>query len=214
MSAYVRSAEIVRRLQLELPIEVELPDPWTGEPFVVKRSNILAMLTIDSHNLVFEAQPIPPLFAEAGRAARAAEYQAELAEIRYRKWKAQKAAECRKNAPEKKTAKGAKAVRQGPTGDEITAFYQLHEDYEEMSGASARYRALAGLFSDIRLAFKLKGELQQTQTYLTSAHEKVMRQDDNLDRLKEIESLEVEAEKVIAASGSAKAAADYAAQNT
>jgi len=210
MPAYVRAHEIVERLKLSLPVAVELADPWTGEPFVVQRDNYLAVLAIDSHNLVFEAQPIPPLYAEAGRAARAAEYHAELAEIRYRKWKAQRAAELREKQPAKLTKAGKPAARQGPTGDEISAFYQTHEDYEEMAAAPARFRALAGLFADLRAAFRLKASLQETQSYLNSAHEKVLRQDDNLDRLREIEGLEHDAAEVITASGSADAAAKYA----
>jgi hypothetical protein len=212
VSAYVRSSEIVERLKLDLPVEVTLPDPWTGEPFTVKRENYLAILCIDSHNLLFEGQPIPPLYAEAGRAARAAQYQAELAEIQYRKWKAQRSAELREKAPEKKTASGKPAAKQGPTVQQIENFYRTHEDYEKMASASKRFEALAGLFQDIRNAFSFKSKLQHDQTILTGAYEGVVRKDDQLDRLREIEALEADAELVTSASGSAEAAAEYVAK--
>jgi hypothetical protein len=179
-----------------MPVNVTLPDPWTGEPFTVRRENYLAILTVDSHNLLFEGQPLAAFMAEAGRASRAATYQAELAEIRYRKWRSQRATECRQQKSEKK-----------PSEKAVEEYYRSHKDYEEMASQSKRFEALSGLFSDLRDAFREKSRIQHDQTYLTGAYESVERADENFDRLQEIETLEEEAEKVMDASGSAKAAA-------
>jgi hypothetical protein len=203
MSAYVRSQEIVERLRLELPMKLELPDPWTGEPFQIDRRNYLAALVIDSHNLVFEGQAIPALYAEAGRAARAAEYQAELAATRFARWKAQRVAEC--------LSKAEQAKEKRPTDKQTEAFYRTHDDYEKLASAGPRYHALAGVLSDVREAFRLKSKLQHDQVVLLGAYENVMRVEGELDRLSEIEVLEREAEDVIAKSGSAKVAAEVAA---
>jgi hypothetical protein len=202
VSAYVRSSEIVERLKLRLPVEVTLPDAWTGEPFTVRRDNYLAILTIDTHNLLFEGQALSPLMAEAGRAARAAQYQAELAEIRYRKWKAQRGAELRENLK--------KANEKAPTKDAVETFYRSHDDYEKMASEPKKYEALAGLFSDLRNAFHVKSKIEHDQAYLTGTYESVERADAQFDRLREIETLEEEAEAVLAASGSAAVAAAYA----
>lgn len=212
MSAYVRSRDIIERLKLEMPVQVTLPDPWTGAPFEVRRDNYLAILTLDFENLPFEGQSLAAFYAEAGRAARAATYQSELAEIQYRKWKAQRAAECADKMPEKKTASGKPAAKQGPTKDEIEQFYRTHEDYEAVASAAARYRALAGLFEDVRKGFELKQRTHETSQRMSGSYERVIDAEGRLDRMDEIENLEREAAEVIANSGAAEAAA-IAAKN-
>ena len=209
---YASSAEIIRRLKLEMPISVTYVDPFTGGPMTMHRENVLALLVVDTHNLIIEGQACAALYAEMGRFARAATYATAQAETKYRKWKAQMRHECAANTPEKKTAAGKKAAKQGPTGDEVETYYRMHKDYEEIANAPHKLAAQAGLFEDLRWAFKLKAETHNDQTKLLGGHERTMRMDDSNERLTELESLQREANDIIAASGSAAAAAAIAAQ--
>jgi hypothetical protein len=202
MTAYVRSHEIVERLKLAMPAHLTLIDPMSGESFEIHRDNYLSMLVIDSHNLLFEGQPLPALYAEAGRACRAAEYAHDLAEVRYKRWKAQRAAEFRDKRKEGK----------GPTVAEVEEFYRCHEQYEAMAMDPKRWSAIAGLLEDVRDAFGIKQRIQHDQTALLGAYERVEQVDGEFDRLREMESLEREAEAVMAASDSAAVAAEYARQ--
>lgn len=190
MSAYVRSQTIIEKLRLEMPVEVTLPDPVTGQPFTIRRDNVLALLTIDTHNLLVEGQSIPPLYAEAGRAEQAATLAAARAEMSYRRWKAQCAAKIR----------AERAGGKGPTKDEVEEFYRLQPDYEEMCMASKQFEALAGLFESIRWAFQIKAQVQHDQTLLLKENERNVRLDDAVDRMREIEELEREAAEIIARS--------------
>lgn len=187
MSAYVRAQTIIEKLRLEMPVEVTLPDPWTGRPFTVRRDNILALLAIDTHNLLVEGQSIPPLYAEAGRLEQAATFAAAKAEMEYRRWKAQKAMAFR-------------AASGKVTKDQVEESYRLDPAYEEMCLAGKRFEALAGLAESIRWAFQIKGQVQHDQTLMLRESEKSVRLDDEVDRMREMETLERHAAEVFARS--------------
>jgi hypothetical protein len=197
---YASSATIIRRLKLELPVSVTYEDPFTGEPITCHRDNMLALLVVDTHNLVVEGQTCAALYAEMGRFARAAEYAAGKADTAYVRWKAEKANEARGKSKAKLTK------------EQVENFYRTHDEYEQYANEPKKLLAQAGLFEDLRWAFKLKGETHSDQTRLLGGHERTMRKDDEVERLAELESLQAEASKVIEESGSADAAADIAAQ--
>jgi len=207
---YASSAAIIRRVKLEMPISVTYEDPFTGGPMTMHRENVLALLVVDTHNLIVEGQACAALYAEMGRFARAAQLAADKAETRYRKWKAQMRHECASKSEPKKTASGKLASKQGPTGDEVETYYRTHADYEAMANEPRTLGAQAGIFEDLRWAFKLKGETHSDQVKLLGGHERTMRMDDSNERLGELESLQKEAEEIIAASGSAELAAKIA----
>jgi len=209
---YASSAEIIRRLKLEMPISVVYEDPFPPHgPMSMHRENVLALLVVDTHNLVIDGQACAALYAEMGRFARAAQLAADKAETRYRKWKAQMRHECAAKAAPKKTAGGKLAAKQGPTGDEVETYYRTHKDYEALANEPRTLAAQAGLFEDLRWAFKLKAETHNDHAKLLGGHERTMRMDDANERLTELESLQREANEIIAASGSAEAAAAIAA---
>lgn len=199
MSAYVRSAEIIRRLKLELPVSVTLIDILTDQPYTVHRDNLLALLTLDTENLLLEGQSHAALYAEMARAQRSAERMSAKCEMEYRRWQAQ-LSEVLRHDKRYETKK--------PTKEECESNYRTHADYEKMSMAGKHFAALAGLFEDFKRAFDIKGRAVHDQTELMKGHENAERVDDGLDRMKEMETLEAEAEKAIVESGSARVAAE------
>jgi hypothetical protein len=189
MSAYARSAEIIRRLKLEMPVEVTLPDVISSKPFSIRRDNVLALLTIDTANLLVEGQSVAAFYVEMGRAQRAAELAAAKAEIIYRKWKADQSSRFRISRSEKK-----------PTKDECEENYRTNPAYEEMASASEKFKALAGLFDDIKRGFDIKGRVVHDQTTMVLGHERATRADDDFDRLSEMESIEEEVAQMMSKS--------------
>jgi hypothetical protein len=190
---YRRAAEIVRRVRLEMPVGVVLIDPVSHQHFEVSRANVLEALTIDTAVPELEAQTIAALYALFARAQRAAEYAAALSEAHYVAWKSKVAADARK----------AKKI----TKDEAEEAYRTHVDYVAKSTESDRYKALAGLFEDIKRAVNIKGEqlrsivgMQRGETAARASEDAIEQRLDTLGAATEIAA-------IIAASGSAEAAA-------
>lgn len=198
---YVPASEIVRRLNLHLPIHLEgLIDPL-GNEFSIDRDNLMALLTTDFAALPFDQQSVVPLYMEMARAERSCEWGADQLDIRYVRWKAQRAMELRERAK--------KEERKAPTVAEIQEFYRCHDDYREMAEAPKSLRVLAKLFADAKNAFLMKARSQESQSRLTAGHEQAIRYDDQQARLADLEQLEKDVEHVLENSGSARAAARY-----
>ena len=196
---FVPASEIVRRLNLALPVHLDgLIDPL-GNEFSIHRENLMELLTTDIDALPFDNQSVAPLYMEMARAQRSCEWGAEQLEIKFVRWKAQKSAECRDKAEKKVTVA------------EVDSFYRLHEDYDEMASAPKSLRALADLFSDAKHAFLMKARAQEHQSKLVSGHESSIRYDDQQQRLTELEQLETATKDAIERSGSAEAVARYVA---
>ncbi len=167
MGPYLQVAELVRKLKMYLPVTVTLSDPITGAPFVLERDNVLSDLIVDTVNLGAEVQTLSAHFVEFARAQRACEVSAAKAEAAYRRWKSQAMAQYRKD----KIAAGEKA----PTVAQQEAHYRGLPDYEEMEHEPARLTALAGLFGDIKQAFRIKSDVMRNQIDNLRGYESVAR---------------------------------------
>lgn len=231
MALHQKIEKLLENLRLVMPARATWDDPLGGPPVVCDHANLHALLIVDADNLPIEGQLVSNLYAEMARYQRAAEYAADIAEIRYVKWKSAKELEYRAarastgdvpaSEPEpsaegekKKAAKAPKAAR--PTVAETEAAYRDHPDYERMSLEPRRLRAVAGVFDDLKWAFKMKSEhIREAGRLLggyLGAERKGMPQqrdgDDAPDAIGAFEAMRREAESIVAASGSA---ADLAA---
>lgn len=155
MSYYQDAATIVKRLQLEMPIAIKLPDPISGIEFELRRDNIFALLVVDTPNLALDAQSLAAQYGSMARAQRACERASANADISYRKWKAQRSEEFRARNKDRKV-----------TVAEVEEAYRSHPDYETMSSTSVYYDKLAGLFDDLKQAFRIKGEMVKVSANL------------------------------------------------
>lgn len=165
-SVYASMSEIVKRLKLEMPMQVTIHDPITGHQVTLARENILAMLVIDTPNLVYDSQWLAALYMEMARARRASERASAHAERQFVKWKAEIASQARAAAAaaaaddEKKGKKTAGKL----TGAEAEEAYRTHPEYEERASVSAYYKTLADLFEDAMQAFTLKSRMIEAQS--------------------------------------------------
>lgn len=176
-SVYLKSAEIVRRVKLEMPISVTYLDVFSQSPITCSRDNVLAMLVSDVANIVVERQMNAALYVEFARFQRAAEFAAAQAEAGYRRWKAQRAAECREKW------KGDKK----PTKEEVESFYRNHDDYMSVASLPDQLRAQAGLFADIKEGFKMKSYAQSDQSASMRGHEGVLRLEEDTERVERLD---------------------------
>lgn len=188
---YVRSSDIVKRLKLELPLQLTMTDPNTQQPITVDRENIHAMLVLDTSNLVFEGQMIPALYAELGRYQRAAQYEASVAASEFASWKARKVKEYRKKNP--KLAK-----------DKAESEYRTEDDYQQMATAPERWKAIAGLLEDCRDAVRIKSYMASDQAKLMMGHEQTMRHSDTIDRIEDYAAHAAQVGQIIGDDGSAQ----------
>lgn len=151
-SVYGSMAEIVKRLKLDMPVKVTIHDPITGAEVRLDRDNLLAMLVIDTPNLVYDSQWLSALYMEMARARRACERASAHAERQFVKWKAEIAAQARSKSEKKLT------------GAEAEEAYRTHAEYEERASVSAYYKTLADLFEDAMQAFTLKSRMIEAQS--------------------------------------------------
>lgn len=151
-SVFASQAEIVKRLKLEMPVQVKIHDPITGHEVTLARDNLLAMLVIDTPNLVYDSQWLAALYMEMARARRACERAAAHADRQFVKWKAEIASQAR--------AKSEKKL----TSDQAEEAYRTHPDYEERASVGAYYKTLAELFEDAMQAFTLKSRMIEAQS--------------------------------------------------
>jgi hypothetical protein len=151
-SVYASMSEIVKRLKLEMPMQVTIHDPITGHEVALARENILAMLVIDTPNLVYDSQWLAALYMEMARARRASERASAHADRQFVKWKAEVAAKARADAGKK------------ITGAEAEEAYRTHPEYEQRASVAAYYKTLADLFEDAMQAFTLKGRMIEAQS--------------------------------------------------
>lgn len=151
-SVYASMGEIVKRLKLEMPLQVKIHDPITGHEVTLARENLLAMLVIDTPNLIYDSQWLSALYMEMARARRACERASAHADRQFVKWKAEIAAQARAKAEKKLT------------GAEAEEAYRTHPEYEDRASVSAYYKTLADLFEDAMTAFQLKGRMIEAQS--------------------------------------------------
>ena len=169
---YQRPAAILEKLKLEMKLAVQLEDPTDNSPIALAYENLHTLIVVDTENLVFEGQVIANLYAEMGRFQRAAEYAAAIAEAKYRSWKGQRSEELK---AQRRTAK-----EKPPTAEAVESYYRDHADYEKMTSAAARYTAIAGLFEDLKYAFRMKSEVLRDQNRIVGGFERI---ENNADRL-------------------------------
>lgn len=168
MGVYARSAEIIRRVRLEMPIKLTLRDPISSEEFELDRDNVLSLLVIDSGNLFLEGQTVAALFAEFARAQRACERAAAVADSDFAQWKAHMVRSYKAHCE----ASGKKG-----TDKDAEANYRAHEDYRSHAGLGIHYHHLSLLFRDLKEAFSIKAKMIETQSRMIGQHEHVTRAD-------------------------------------
>jgi len=181
------SAEIIEKLRLKLPLAVTLHDPLSGGPFTVTRDNVLALLVVDTDNIVLELQTTAVLYGEMARVHAAAKARLDETDLHLRRWKAQRAQELR-SAREKQTttdAKGVEKPAKPPTGDEVKEHYRTHRDYETMYAAQHHAAMLYALSEDLKRAFELKARALRDLAAIDFGH---TRAESNVDRLVEMSS--------------------------
>ncbi len=193
---YARAQTIVERLRLELPVKVTMRDIFTDEPFTVAKRNVLAALVVEADDLVLEGQPLPAFYAQASRAKQAAQLESDRAELAYARWKAERGEELRAQ----RETSGAKK----PTKDEVEAYYRTHEDYELEALSTRRWKVISELFGDVREAFEIKSKVAHDHAVMAAGTERVLKLDDDADRLKDLEHWESIEERAIAETRAAK----------
>lgn len=212
MHGFVKPEAILKQLKLAMPIAITIEDPGTRQPIVVAYENLHSLLVVDLQHIQLERQVVTNLYAEMGRLERACQFEAGRSEGRYRAWKAGMGKECAVNTPEKKTAAGKLAAKQGPTQSEIETYYRTHQDYDLLSSEPERFRALAGFFSDLKWAFKMKSEMIVEQGKTLGGYEATARNEETAEgeqtRLASYENIAKEAASIAAQSGSSEGLAD------
>jgi hypothetical protein len=197
------SRELVERLKTSLPLAMTLPDPVTGEPFVVNRDNMLALLVVDADNLVLESQTVAMLFGEMARVHAAAKLAKEQADVEFRRWKATKAAEGRRVLDNGEDSKGKKKP---PTKEQVEDYYRLDPEYEDAYRRTNRASVIADMVADLKKGFELKQRALHDLHGVTFGHDRVQAGDDRLTQMAE----RIEAEAIPMMEESAGTLADIA----
>ena len=140
-------AEVVSRLKLSMPVKATLRDPISGAEFTVERDNILALLVVDTPNLLYESQSCSALYMDCARAKRACERASAVAEREFIAWKASTSAAARAKSDTKITDKAAEEA------------YRTHPDYLKKADLPAYYKTLADVFEDAMNAFQMKAKM-------------------------------------------------------
>lgn len=148
MSYRAKINELIEKLQLEMPIEVTLEDPVSGNEFTVKRENVLSLLLFNPEALVIESQTVAAFYAEMARLQRAAEFKRDRLESRFTKWKAQVSGSARHQKDE--------VTGKFPSEEKVKEAYRQLPEYGKYTKAIAQHSAMAGLFEDLKWAFNKK----------------------------------------------------------
>ena len=203
MNRFASPKAILRQFK-DFPVNLTVEDPISQNPITITYENLHSLLALDVNNLTFEAQVVSNVYAEMARFERAAKWEAERAEGRYRAWKVAMSKELADNMPEKKTAKGARAAKQGPTVAEVEAYYRDHKDYEQYALAGKRMEAISALFGDLKWAFKMKAEMLSNQAQMMAGFESTVRSEEHsaetAERLADYQNLAMEAASIAASS--------------
>jgi hypothetical protein len=193
--SYAKRQEVLEMLRSTLPISVSYEDPmqWgPGSKITCKRDDLIAMLAVGD-DVVADSQWIAALYAEMARFERAALLSAEKADMGYRRWKAQKSAEFRAKAKDKKTQA------------EVESSYRADKDYEEQSLRPEIFRAQAGVFQGLKEAFAIKAKMLDAAVRNMRSHEQALRTEVSSDRFSDLAQLQREAESAAGASVEAAA---------
>lgn len=236
MALHQKVEKILDNLRLLMPMAAAFEDPLGGPQIVCQHDNLHRLLVVDADRLPIEGQTVANLYAEMARYQRAAEYAADIAEVRYIRWKsgkeleyrAQRAASPEPNETPPATeaegepkAKGKKAAPKAPprpTVAETEAAYRDHPDYERMSLEPKRLRAIAGVFEDLKWAFKMKSEhIREAGKllggYLSTDRAPTPTAPGDEDPISSLEEMQADAERVVRASGSSEALAALLSAN-
>lgn len=225
MALHQKPEKILENLRLLMPVSMSFSDPLGGPAITVEHANLHALLVIDADRLAVEGQQIANIYAEMARYQRAAEYAADIAEVRYVKWKSAEELRFRASrtqvadepedaappadAPADGKKKKAPKAAPRPTVAEAEAAYRDHPDYERMSVEPKRLRAIAGIFEDLKWAAKMKSEHIREAAKLLGGYMATDRAADppepkpEENAMSALEEMRREAEEIVARSGSA-----------
>ena len=179
------SADLVKRFKSTMPLVLSLPDPVTGEMFTIDRDNILALLVIDTSNLILESQVIPMMFGEMARVHAAVKLAKEQADIELRQWKAAKSEEGRKRLtkPATKDDKGKAIKPKAPTIAEVEAYYRQDPEYQEQQIKAAKIGIIADLIDDMKTAFRLKQRALESLHQVYQGHISITVSEERLEEM-------------------------------
>lgn len=202
--------KLLKQLKLLMPIAITLEDPISKAPITIGYDNLHALLIVDVDALGLESQVNASLYAEMARFQRAAEYAAARADGKYRAWKAQMQDELRAQYTKEGKAKP-------PTAKALEDYYRNHPDYEDQSSAGERFKAIAGLFEDLKWAFKMKADMISDQSKIIGGYESVTRREESAaerERLADYHSIAEEVANISRQAGSSQAALDLLSGKT
>ena len=196
---YVSVAKLKERLNLHFPVSITLPDPITGEDWVIQRDDIYNLLLSDPSQLMLEGQTVASLFLEAARMQRACARAGETAAVSYRRWRSQISNQFVASHDKK------------PPDKMIESYYRAHEHYEHYSSQPDFWKNLANLFGDLKEAFQIKSRMLGSHERQMSGYEgtrkvEALGDDNEMERLNEMAAASIAESRA-----STKAPADPAA---
>ncbi len=176
----ISTKDLIEKLQVQLPMAMEYPDPITGEPFVVNHDNLLSLLVVDVDNLVLESQTVAMFYGEMARVHAAAKMAKEQADVVFRQWKAGKAAEARRTLDGGETAKG---IKKPPSNTQVEEYYRGHSDYDAEYRKANRAGVIVDLLADLKTAFQMKQRAIGDLHRVTFGHDRVATAEDRMAEL-------------------------------
>lgn len=185
-------SDVLQKLQLEFAIEIDLPDPISGEVRTLSYPDVHRLLALDLDSIAEQSQICPSLLAEMARCKAAAEIQATHAEAQYKRWKAK--------IYQDQVAKADRDGKKPPTQAAAEACYRSAPGYVEKSTEPGRYRALAGLFGSLVRAFEVKARMLSDRSRDVAGYEHSARAEDQ--SLGNFAQLAEEASEIASASNS------------
>lgn len=172
-----KASKLLERFQ-QFPVNLTIEDPASKQPTSISYENLHELLLIG--DATTDQFVLGNLYAEMGRWERYSEWEAAKADAAYNRWQARMAEECAAQTPEKKTASGKPAAKQGPTQDQIKSYYRLKDEYEQMRLEPVRLRAISGLFHDLKMAFHMKSKHVDRMNSDSGRYERVARAEDSM----------------------------------
>jgi len=157
--------ELQKMLKASMPVRLDYVDPFTQQQVVLLKEDVIRLLLVNVHDLVTDAAILPGLLVEFSRAQRACEYSETYSEGVYRQWKAQLVEKARA------AAKGKDEKFTEAMGENA---YRTHPDYAKVSSEPARWKLYGNLFSDLKEAVQLKGQILNGQLRNLGNHDRLM----------------------------------------
>ena len=201
-------SKILERLNLAIPVECSVPNPFHPEDAItLSRANLAALLMHDGKSSL-DGQTVAALMGEMALFKAGCKLASEKKGIDFRQWKSDRVREVQDDYE----LVGVESV--GKITDKLReSYYRNAEGYEEHTLAAKQYDVLSGLFNDLFTAFGKKSDQLKSNDYIANRLDsgRGAERDNavsNVDAAADEERLEDMADM----SGSADEAAEYLAR--